>query len=101
MELRHLRAFIVLAEELHFARAAERLNIEQSPLSRTIKHLEGELGVLLFKRDRRGTHLTPAGEVFLQNVRRVFTSLRVLRQRQRVIAARCVLPSLMELRNLD
>src|SRR3546814_195418 len=75
MELRHLRAFIVLAEELHFARAAERLNIEQSPLSRTIKHLEGELGVLLFKRDRRGTHLTPAGEVFLQNVRRVFTSL--------------------------
>ncbi|WP_269495762.1 LysR family transcriptional regulator [Castellaniella sp. S9] len=75
MELRHLRAFIVLAEELHFARAAERLNIEQSPLSRTIKHLEGELGVLLFKRDRRGTHLTLAGEVFLQNVRRVFTSL--------------------------
>ncbi|MFT0546290.1 LysR family transcriptional regulator [Allopusillimonas ginsengisoli] len=75
MELRHLRCFIVLAEELHFTRAAERLNIEQSPLSRTIKDLEGELGVVLFKRDRRGTHLTLTGEVFLQDVRRVFASL--------------------------
>ncbi len=75
MELRHLRCFIVLAEELHFTRAAERLHIEQSPLSRTIKDLEGELGVVLFKRDRRGTHLTPAGEAFLVDVRRVFVSL--------------------------
>lgn len=75
MELRHLRCFIVLAEELHFTRAAERLHIEQSPLSRTIKDLEDGLGVVLFKRNRRGTHLTPAGEVFLQEVRRVFTSL--------------------------
>ncbi|NYT62793.1 LysR family transcriptional regulator [Alcaligenaceae bacterium] len=75
MELRHLRRFIVLAEELHFTRAAERLHIEQSPLSRSIKELEDELGVALFKRDRSGTSLTPAGEVYLLSLRRVFDSL--------------------------
>ena len=75
MELRHLRCFIVLAEELHFARAAERMHIEQSPLSRIIKELENRIGVRLFNRDRRGTHLTRAGEIFLQDVRRVFVAL--------------------------
>lgn len=75
MELRHLRCFVVLAEELHFTRAAERLHIEQSPLSRTIKELEDDLGALLFNRDRRGTRLTDAGKTFLLDVRRLFTTL--------------------------
>ena len=87
MELRHLRCFTVLAEELHFTRAAERLHIEQSPLSRSIKELEEDLGVLLFDRDRRGTKLTQAGSVFLQDVRRVFTTLEQARENVRAIAA--------------
>ncbi|HEY8327066.1 MAG TPA: LysR substrate-binding domain-containing protein [Rhodanobacter sp.] len=75
MELRHLRCFIAVAEELHFARAAERLHIEQSPLSRTIKELESELGTLLFERTSRGTRLTWAGQVLVEDTRRIFTAL--------------------------
>jgi DNA-binding transcriptional LysR family regulator len=87
MELRHLRCFVVLAEELHFGHAAERLHIEQSPLSRTIKELEDRLGVRLFNRDRRGTHLTRAGEIFLQDVRRVFTTLEQAKENAKAAAS--------------
>jgi len=79
MELRHLRCFLAVAEELHFARAAERLHIEQSPLSRAIKDLEEELGAQLFVRTTRSTRLTRAGKLFLEHVRRVFTALQQAR----------------------
>lgn len=75
MELRHLRCFLIVAEELHFARAAERLHIDQSPLSRTIKELEEELGARLFVRTTRSTQLTRAGRQLLEHVPRIFTAL--------------------------
>lgn len=75
MELRYLRCFIAVAEELHFSRAAERLHIEQSPLSRTIKKLESDLGVILLERTSRGARLTWAGQVFLEDARRILLSL--------------------------
>lgn len=69
IELRHLRYFVVLAEELHFARAAERLKMEQSPLSRAIRDMERLLAVRLFERNTRSTRITRAGKVFLQYAR--------------------------------
>lgn len=75
MELRHLRYFIAVAEELHFARAAERLHIEQSPLSRAIKDLEHDLDVQLLERTTRSTRLTWAGQVFLDEAKRVLSAV--------------------------
>lgn len=80
MELRHLRCFLAVAEELHFARAAEKLHIEQSPLSRTIKELEEDLGEPLFIRSSRSTRLTRAGKLFLGHVPRIFTALQQARE---------------------
>jgi DNA-binding transcriptional LysR family regulator len=71
MELRHLRYFVGVAEDMNFSRAAERLHVAQSALSRQIQDLEGEVGVQLFVRDKRGIVLTAAGKAFLDDARRL------------------------------
>ena len=80
MEFRHLRYFLAVAEELHFARAAERLHIEQSPLSRAIRDLEEELGAQLFVRTSRSTRLTLAGKLLMENAPRVLLALDQARE---------------------
>jgi DNA-binding transcriptional LysR family regulator len=85
MELRTLRYFVAVAEELHFGRAATRLHMSQPPLSRAIKLLETDLGAALLHRSARGVTLTPAGAVLLDEARTLLDQAD--RVRVRVVAA--------------
>ncbi|MFJ1584584.1 LysR family transcriptional regulator [Streptomyces sp. NPDC088197] len=83
LEIRELRYFTAVAEELHFGRAAERLGMAQPPLSRAIQQLERRLGVTLLIRDRRGVALTGAGQVLLHEGRTALDATAAAARRTR------------------
>jgi DNA-binding transcriptional LysR family regulator len=85
MELRHLRHFVAVAEDLHFGRAAARLGIEQSPLSRSIRHLEERLSCTLLCRAPHGNYLTAAGAALLPNARAILALVTRLKMQARTL----------------
>jgi DNA-binding transcriptional LysR family regulator len=85
--LDQVRCFLAVAEELHFGRAAERLNMTQPPLSRQVQKLERAVGVPLLERDNRHVELTTAGAVFLEEARRLLTAADAAPALARKIAA--------------
>jgi DNA-binding transcriptional LysR family regulator len=87
MELRHLRYFSVLADELHFGRAAERLAISQPPLSVAIRQLEDAVGARLFERNSKSVRLTPAGEALRASARRLLRQAEEAALEARDVAA--------------
>lgn len=86
MEIRQLKYFLVLADELHFRKAAEKLFIVQPALSKQIKNLEEELGITLFERNRRRVQLTAAGAYFRQEVADLLNRLEVVANRARLVS---------------
>jgi DNA-binding transcriptional LysR family regulator len=76
MDVQQVKAFLAVAEELHFGRAAERLHVAQPPLSRTIKQLERQLGTRLFDRNTRSVRLTASGEALIAPAKEVLAALR-------------------------
>ncbi|MFE5792821.1 LysR substrate-binding domain-containing protein [Streptomyces sp. NPDC056503] len=91
MELRTLRYFVAVAEELHFGRAAVRLHMSQPPLSRAIRRLESETGAALFDRAPAGVTLTAVGEVLLDEARALLDRADLLRERVAVAAGSAAL----------
>lgn len=87
MDFRRLKYFLAVAEELHFGRAATRLDMAQPPLSRQIAALEEDLGVLLFDRSRSQIRLTQAGEVLQDHTRRIFEQLDAAMRETRLVGS--------------
>ena len=87
MELRHLRYLLAVADELHFGRAADRLNMSQPPLSRQIRELEDEIGFAIFRRGYHAVELTDAGRVYVTQIRGILHALETATQEAADVAA--------------